>query len=760
MEIYKNKNYSPAERAKDLLSRLTLREKVGQLNQRLYGFNSYVCKGDHIELSKEFMDEAEHWGGIGLLYGLFRADPWSKKDYQNGLSGKNTIKAYNMIQEYVISKSRFSIPALMCEECPHGHQALDGYLLPVNLAVGCSFNPELTKKAFSVCAEQLASLHIDFALISMLDILRDPRWGRSEECYSEDPYLASVMASAVIKGMNEKGIDVVAKHFCAQGVTTGGINASAAAIGERELREIHLPAARSAVKAGAKGFMAAYNEIDGIPCHANEWLLKDLLRKELGFNGIVMADGRAVDRLNTVVASSEEMSALAMNSGVNVSLWDHAFSTLEEAITKGFVSIDVIDESVLKVLTLKFERGLFDNPFIKEEEPKQFNFRTHPETLKLAEETPVLLKNDNGTLPFSAKDKTIAVIGPAADDIYAQLGDYTPPVKPDSALPILNGLKEYASVKATILGITSPFPTDPSLQEKYITDAMNTARKSDKIVVVLGGSSSRFENIQFQDNGAVSSINNTGDFLSLTDCGEGVDIADLNLPDWQLELLSSLKTVGKPIVTVILAGRPYAIKEVSSLSDALIYSFYSGPAGSVALSKILFGEIAPSGRLSVSLPNASGQIPTFYNYKSSYVSRYYDCKFTPKYHFGYGMTYTDFEFSNFSCSSTEIPLNELENRTIKINFTIKNVGNIKAHAVPQLYIRDKIASATPRVKELKAFTKIELLPNEEKSCSLELNAESLKVWNRNMQFVVEKGEFEIFIYEGTENRWQGMISVT
>jgi len=760
MEIYKNKSYSPVERAKDLLSHLTLREKVGQLNQRLYGFNSYVCKGDHIELSKEFMDEAERWGGIGLLYGLFRADPWSRKDFQNGLTGKNTIKAYNMIQEYVISKSRFSIPALICEECPHGHQALDGYLLPVNLAVGCSFNPELTKKAFSVCAEQLASLHIDFALISMLDILRDPRWGRSEECYSEDPYLATVMANAVIKGMNEKGIDVVAKHFCAQGVTTGGINASAAAIGERELREIHLPAARSAVKAGAKGFMAAYNEIDGIPCHANEWLLKDLLRKELGFDGIVMADGRAVDRLNTVVASSEEMSALAMNSGVNVSLWDHAFSTLEEAVNKGFVSIDVIDESVLKVLTLKFERGLFDNPFIKEEEPKQFNFRTHSETLKLAEETPVLLKNDNGTLPFSAKDKTIAVIGPAADDIYAQLGDYTPPVKPDFALTILNGLKEYASDKSTILNVTSPFPTNLSLQKEYITEAMNIAQKSDKIVVVLGGSSSRFENIQFQDNGAVSSMNNTGDFLSLTDCGEGVDIADLNLPDWQIKLLSSLKTVGKPIITIILAGRPYATNQVASLSDALIYSFYSGPAGSIALSKILFGEIAPSGRLSVSLPNVSGQIPTFYNYKSSYISRYSDCEHTPKYHFGYGMTYTNFEFSNFTCNSTEIPLNELENRTFKINFNIKNVGNMKAYAVPQLYIRDKIASATPRVKELKAFAKIELLPNEEKSCSLELNAESLKVWNRNMQFVVEKGEFDIFIYEGTENRWQGKISVT
>ena len=237
MERYENPELSAKERAEDLLSRLSLKEKVGQLNQRIYGFTSYIRTGDNVELSDEFKNEAKRWGGIGLLYGLYRADPWSKKNFENGIFGETAIKAYNLIQEYTISQSHFKIPALICEECPHGHQALNGYLLPVNLATGCSWNTKLAKEAFSVCADQLKEMHVDMALISMLDILRDARWGRSEECYSEDPYLASSMASAVVKGMTEKGVDVVAKHCCAQGFTTGGVNASAAPIGERELRE-------------------------------------------------------------------------------------------------------------------------------------------------------------------------------------------------------------------------------------------------------------------------------------------------------------------------------------------------------------------------------------------------------------------------------------------------------------------------------------------------------------------------------------------
>lgn len=329
-EKFRNSALSPAERAEDLLGRLTLREKVGQVNQRLYGFRSYVRTGDTVELAEDFKREVERWGGLGVLYGLYRADPWADKDFETGLTGRAAVRAYNLAQRYVVEHSRFGIPMLLSEECPHGHQALDGYLLPVNLAMGAAWNPALVESAFGVVGRQLKEMGVDFALISMLDVLRDPRWGRSEECYGEDPYLCAKNAEAAVRGCVSGGVEALSKHFCAQGETTGGVNASAARIGERELREIHLPPMAAAARAGAKGVMAAYNEIDGVPCHANAWLLQDVLRGEMGFDGIVMADGCAIDRLGVLTdGDAAANGAYALSAGVDVSLWDDGFTHLE-----------------------------------------------------------------------------------------------------------------------------------------------------------------------------------------------------------------------------------------------------------------------------------------------------------------------------------------------------------------------------------------------------------------------------------------------
>ena len=283
MDAYKNPALSPEVRAGDLLSRMTLREKIGQLTQRLYGFGIYRREGDEIRFDDEFRAEVERYSGIGTIYGLHRADPWSARDFETGLVGSLAVKARNQLQKYVIEHSRLGIPALLSTECPHGHQALDGYLLPVNLAAGCSFSPALLEETAKVSGQQLKAMGVDLALVSCLDILRDPRWGRSEECFGEDPFLASQMAGAVVRGIQSQGVEVTAKHLCAQGETTGGINASAARIGQRELREIHLPPVKACVDAGVTSFMAAYNEIDGIYCHANRALLTDLLRGEYGF---------------------------------------------------------------------------------------------------------------------------------------------------------------------------------------------------------------------------------------------------------------------------------------------------------------------------------------------------------------------------------------------------------------------------------------------------------------------------------------------
>ncbi len=759
MKTYKNTNLSPEERARLLLSELNLREKVGQLNQRIYGFTSYTRENGNISLSEEFINEVKRWGGLGALYGLRRADPWSRKDFSNGLEGSLTIEAYNKVQKYVIEHSRHGIPVLMCEECPHGHQALDGYLLPVNLALGATWNPALAAEGFKVCARQLAEQKVDMALVSMLDILRDPRWGRSEECYSEDPCLSSKMAEAITKAFLSEGIDVVAKHCCAQGETNGGTNASAALLGERELREIHLPAVKSAVEAGALGVMAAYNEIDGIPCHANSWLLRNVLRDEYGFKGIVMADGRAVDRLNIVADSPAARGAEALRAGVDLSLWDEGFAALETAVNNGLIDEKLIDEAVLRVLTLKFRRGLFEKPFIEQNSVKKYTFKKYPQTLDIARDSLILLKNKNNILPLSKNIKSLAVIGPFANDIYALLGDYTPPQRDGEVITPLAGILSEAQ-NISVNSVADPFPAAPDEQEEYINKAVEAAINSEKIIVMLGGSSSRFQDMVFADNGAVISKSGSGKFLDLTDCGEGVDIADTALPEWQYRLLEALKSTGRPVITVIIAGRPYAAERLEKSSDALCFAFYPGPAGGIAIAELLFGKIAPNGRLSVSLPRLPGQIPAYYNNKASYIARYSDCSQGAAYSFGYGLSYVDFEFSDIVQSCNSLSLAELENSKITFSFVVKNCGNIKAAAVPQLYLRDKIASVVPRVRCLKAFTKIMLEPDEKKQCTLTLCADDLKLWNRDMKFSAEAGDFEISLFEGSVFFWQGKITVT
>ena len=401
---------------------MTLREKVGQLTQKLYGFASYTRHGEEIELSPEFCWEVERYGGLGTLYGLYRADPWSGKDFETGLDGALAPKARNQAQRYVLEHSRLGIPMLMSTECPHGHQALDGYLLPVNLAAGCTFAPELLAAAAEVSGRQLRDMGVDLALVSALDVLRDPRWGRSEECFGEDPYLASRMAEAVVEGMQSQGVDMVAKHMCAQGETTGGVNASAARIGQRELREIHLPPVKACVDAGVSGFMAAYNEIDGIYCHANHWLLTELLRQEYGFRGFVMSDGVAIDQLDAVTGDRVASGALALNAGVDMGLWDTGFEKLEEAVARGLVDAARIDEAVKRILVIKFRRGLFEQPYVPETADWQRHNLDGAPRKALTSQSMVLLKNAGGLLPLNpAKPMRLALVGPNADAIYNQL---------------------------------------------------------------------------------------------------------------------------------------------------------------------------------------------------------------------------------------------------------------------------------------------------------------------------------------------------
>lgn len=727
-------------KAKELLAEMTLQEKIGQLNQKLYGFGIYERDGEEISFSQEFKDEVEKYGGLGTLYGLYRADPWSQKDYENGLYGENAVKAYNQMQKYVLEHSRLKIPALLSTECPHGHQALDSYLLPVNLNMGATFHPELIHSAYRVCGKQLHDMGVDLALISLLDVVRDPRWGRSEECFSEDPYLCSRMAEQVVSAVQGEGVSVVAKHFAAQGECTGGINASAARIGERELREIHLPAMKACADAGVDGVMAAYNEIDGVFCHANYHLLTDILRDEMGFDGVVMADGCAIDQLNVVTGDCVRSGAAALRAGVDIGLWDEAYGHLDEAFEKGYITEEDIDRAVLRVLELKVKRGLFESPLLDEnQKPEEYSYEKYPQALQIARESVVLLENRNDILPLSKETRKIAVIGPNADAVYNQLGDYSPQVKRENCSTVLDGVRSYLGDKAVYARGCGVF--DGTQEE--LEEAVKLAEQSDITILVLGGSSSRFGEVSFDANGAAISEHGVS-----MDCGEGVDTAELSLPAVQRELAEKIFATGSKVITVIIGGRAYALDEVAEKSDAVLYGFYPGMQGGKAIGEILFGEVNPSGRLPVSLPRCTGQLPVYYNYKNSYRSmHYYNIPDGAAYTFGYGKSYTNFEYEDISFGKKDVAIEELHKNGIQVEMSIKNIGEQDGYAVPLVYIAGEQGSVVRRAKELKGFQKIWLKKGESKKVSIFLPSEAFAVWNSEMKFTVEPGRVQFILEE-------------
>ncbi len=737
---YKNPDLTPEERADDLISRMTLREKVGQLTQRLYGFGIYHREGDEVVFDQEFRDEVARYSGLGTLYGLHRADPWANKDFDTGLDGVLSVKARNELQKYVIGHSRLGIPVLLSSECPHGHQALDGYLLPVNLATGCTFSPALLAEAAQVSGQQLKAMGVDLALVSALDVLRDPRWGRSEECFGEDPYLASRMAEAVVTGIQSQGVDVTAKHMCAQGETTGGVNASAARIGQRELREIHLPPVKACVDAGVSSFMAAYNEIDGVYCHGNPWLLTQLLRGEYGFQGFVMSDGVAIDQLDAVTGDRTASGALALNSGVDMGLWDTGFQQLEEAVAQGLVEEARIDEAVKRILTVKFRRGLFEHPYIEETARWQdYTYEKYPQVKTLAEHSLVLLKNEGGLLPLDAGVK-LGLTGPNADSLYNQLGDYTPPVRENVGITPKQGLEALLGAERLLYAPGCPmFGTD----DEALEAALEALKDRDTVIAVLGGSSSRFAlQGEFDANGAMKAQS-----AVTMDCGENVDAGSLALPGQQLTLLRRLKEAGKRVITVLISGRPYEMAQIEAYSDAIVCAFYPGLTGGEAIAKLLFGQCEPAGRLSVSLPDHVGQLPVYYNAKDSYrPMAYYDYS-RPRYGFGAGLSYTSFRYELVAAGAEQV------------TFRVRNTGARPGWAVPQLYLHRTQGVVTSRVRQLCGFHKCLLAPGEDREITLPIPRESLCQWDAAMHLRLVPGRIQWFLCDSGETRLEGEFQV-
>ncbi|WTP63302.1 glycoside hydrolase family 3 C-terminal domain-containing protein [Streptomyces phaeochromogenes] len=717
---------------------MTLREKAGQLNQRMYGWDAYRRTPDGFELTEALYAETERFAGLGALYGLLRADAWSGVDHSTGAGAADGATLADLVQRHVMESSRLGIPALLVEEVPHGLMALDGTVLPVNLAVGATWDPELYEQAAAHAAAELRARGGHVALVSALDLARDPRWGRTEECFGEDPYLAARLTEALVRGMQGQSgcgdgqfagdkAAVVLKHFAGQGATVGGRNSAESELGPRELHEIHLPAARAGVRAGAAAVMAAYNEVDGLPCAGNRALLTGLLRERWAFDGLVMADGLAVDRLARITGDTVSAGALALNSGVDLSLWDDGFTHLEEAVERGLVTEDVLDAAVARVLRLKFRLGLFERPCAEDQLTAPSPDRGRELSTALARGAVTLLHDDGGVLPVPPTVSRIAVLGPHAATTAHQLGDYTAPQRPDTGASLLDALRRLAPPGVDVRHARGCALTGDDLSG--IPEAIAQAGVSDLAVLALGGSSARTPETDFAANGAALGA------VSEMTCGEGVDLAALRLGRAQHALLDAVVATGTPTVVVLVQGRPHAVPEAAERAAALLTAWYPGPWGGDALAEVLLGHAEPLGRLPVSVPRSAAQLPVYYNHKDTEYGAYVDESAEPLYSFGHGLSYTSFAYGP--------PL--LSGHTVTVDVT--NTGERVGRTVVQLYIRRLVTPVWPRTLELRAFRNVELTPGETRTVAIPLDADQLAQVGADLETGVLPGTMEIRVAE-------------
>lgn len=608
--------------------------------------------------------------------------------------------------------------------------ALGAPVFPTNLAMGMTWNPDLMERITHNVSQELAAKGGNLALFTGFDVLRDPRWGRSEECFSEDAYLTSCMTSAAVHGFQKEknGVAVVVKHLCAQGGCVGGHNSDAALIGPRELREIHLPPVKAAIDAGAKAVMAAYNEIDGIPCHINKALLFETLRKEYDFSGIVMADGCALDRLLLLDDDILKVGSLALKAGVDLSLWDNVYLRLDEAIKQGYLTEEELDQAVLRVLRLKEELGLWE----------ELNTYSLPEAsdllLQAARECQVLLKNNDSLLPLSSKQK-IAVIGPNANHYLNQLGDYTAYQNKSDIVTVYDGICQKTEISPIYVQGCSirgrKFDIEPALV---------AAKAADIVILVLGGNSTRLYQDTFENNGAVKANQE-----NQMNCGENIDLASLELEGYQNELLLALKEVNPHIVTVLIQGRPHVINTVLKHSQAVLASFYPGSRGGEGIADVLFGDYNPSGHLSVSIPQHVGQLPCYYNHKHNGAQKdYVDMPGEALLPFGYGLSYSQFIYRDIKVPKA-IKITDLFENGIDLQLEIYNNSTYDGEDVIQVYLKDHQASVVSRVIELKAFNKVKIQAYQSKQISIHLTSDAFAIWNYEMKYLVEPGDVSICI---------------
>lgn len=627
-----------------LIDSMSFTQKVGQLNQRLFGWKSVERNAaGRLVASDELKQEIDRWGGLGALYGLLRADPWSGQHWGNGIRPEERPEAVAVVQQTVLERGAHGIGVLLSEEAPHGHQALGGAVLPTNLGLGATFDSQGVQEAEAAVAAELAASGIHIALVSGLDIARDPRWGRCEECFGEDPLMASRMCEAIVTGMQGEhrskvgrgGVAVVLKHLAAQGEAVGGRNGQSAVLGPHDLHEIHLPPVAAGVRAGALGFMAAYNDIDSVPCCANPWLLEDYLRDQLGFDGIVMADGLAVDRLEDMAGSIPAAGRAALLAGVDVSLWDEGFARLEEYVDDEQVAA-AVDTALRRVLELKAMFGLLpedgaDTAAIAMPDADAIAQATadgREQAKRMAREAITLINDGRSAVTLDsirgvltdAQAGPVIVAGPFADDFGCFLGDYTAPLPADEQSSIYRQLVARLGKDRVCLAVK---PSDVSA-DRWAGAAA--------VVFVCGSTSERSYDSEFDDNGAAKAVAEYG-----ATCGEGVDLSDIRLPWHQDEMLDEVVALTTaPVVSVVVCGRAHVLTHVIGQSAVTIWVGYAGQYGPQAVADVLIDGAGLPGRLPVTLPAHPAAIPVRYNDRQSAAHVYKDAAEPVLREFGYG----------------------------------------------------------------------------------------------------------------------------
>lgn len=754
---YQNANRSISERVADLLSRMTIDEKVAQM-QCVWNDKATQLLGE--EGAFDPQRAKEHFGkGVGL------GQVGRPADGNGGQAPEAFALLTNAIQQHFQENSRLGIPVQFHDECLHGLAARGATSFAQPIGLAATFNPELVQRLYEMTAREARACGVHQALTPVVDVARDPRWGRVEETFGEDPYLVGEMGVAAVRGfqgdrqVNEPDrVIATLKHFAAHGQPESGTNCGPVSISERHLRETFFyPFERAIRDGGAMSVMASYNEIDGVPSHASTWLLRDVLRDEWGFDGTVVSDYYAIRELHDreglyghhLAADGDGAAALAVRAGVNLEMPDRdCYAGLAELVRSGKIVEEQIDDLVGPLLRHKFELGLFESPYVDPAAAATIvGCDSHRDlSLEAARQVITLLKNDDATLPLNpTRIKRIAVIGPNAN--RELLGGYSG--KPKCVVSVLDGLRAEFGDRVEVLyaegcQITiggsweedDVIPADPETDRCLIAKAIEVAKSADLVILAVGGNEQTSREAWF--------ANHLG------------DRTDLQMVGRQDELVDALHAVGKPIVSLLFNGRPLAVANLADKSAALLECWYLGQEAGTAVAEVLVGKHNPCGKLPITIPRSVGHLPAYYNHRPSARRGYLFDETSPLFPFGFGLSYTTFELGEPRLDADLIAIGE----STLLRVTVTNSGPYAGAQVVQLYIRDLVSSVTRPVRELKGFARVELAPGESKEVEIPITPDCLAFWNVDKRFVVEPGDFELFVGFDSEASRGRCLSVT